>query len=502
MDHYSSPLLLLTLLVLLLTLTTASQRRCPDCGTTLVPYPLSTSPTCDHQSYKIRCDLQSNNTLFFDALNSSYLITSIHPLSQRLVLRPPNFTPNTCTTRTSPPPKASTSTSHSPSTSPVATPSSTSTARALFSVPYSIVAPLVEAERRWPDPGLELEWLLPGEPVCESERDCENDLNSGCGYDPFGQVRRCLCKSGFQWNPVEGIYSNGLTSSLVAALIVVIGALVYKRQKKNREAIERLRREKEEILNSNSNGRSAKVFTGKEIKRVTNNFAKDHLPGSGGYGEVFMGILDDSTVVAVKCAKLGNTRAQTSTSRMALFSITSTAFGPWNHKPLSWRRCLAIAHQTAEGLAYLHSSAVPPIYHKEVKSSNILLDQKLNVKVSDFGLSHLVETDLTHVSTCAQGTLGYLDPEYYRNYQLTDKSDVYSFEVVLLELLTSQKAIEFGRGQDDVNLVVFVQREVDKEALMETIDPMLMDAASKLELETIKALAFLALGCLEERRQN
>ncbi|KAG4934947.1 hypothetical protein JHK85_049866 [Glycine max] len=116
--------------------------------------------------------------------------------------------------------------------------------------------------------------------------------------------------------------------------------------------------------------------------------------------------------------------------------------------------------------------AVPPIYHRDVKSSNILLDIKLNAKVSDFGLSRLARTNMSHISTCAQGTLGYLDLEYYRNYQLIDKSDVYSFGVVLLEVLTAQKALDFNRAVDDVNLA------------------------------TMKAVAFLALGCLEEKRQN
>lgn len=169
---------------------------------------------------------------------------------------------------------------------------------------------------------------------------------------------------------------------------------------------------------------------------------------------------------------------------------------------LSWSHRLSIAYHTAQALAYLHFSASPPIYHRDVKSSNILLDEKLHAKVSDFGLSRLAETDMSHISTCAQGTLGYLDPEYYRNYQLTDKSDVYSFGVVLLELLTSQRAIDFNREADDVNLAVYIKRLVDEERMLDGVDPLLKQGASTLEIDTMKALGFLAVGCLEERRQN
>ncbi|KAF9597712.1 hypothetical protein IFM89_021199 [Coptis chinensis] len=330
---------------------------------------------------------------------------------------------------------------------------------------------------------------------------------------------------------------TGLTTGLAAVLVwLLYWFLGYKRHRQIIEAQERLTREREEILNYNSGGKSAKVFTGKEMKKATNNFSKDRLLGAGGYGEVFKGILEDGTIIAVKCAKLGNTKGTDQVLNevrilcqvnhrclvrllgccvelqqpLMVYEYISNgnlfehlhSLHPGMRSLLAWHRRLNVAHQTAEGLAYLHSSAVPPIYHRDVKSSNILLDEKLNAKVADFGLSRLAETDLSHISTCAQGTLGYLDPEYYRNYQLTDKSDVYSFGVVLLELLTSQKAIDFTRGTDNVNLVVYVQRKMDEEMLMQTIDPMLMEGANKVELETIKALAFLALSCLEEKRQN
>lgn len=407
---------------------------------------------------------------------------------------------------------------------------------------------------RWPKPGLEIQWVSPSEPVCGTQADC--DSNSTCGSDPLENgVNRCFCNSGLRWDPIQGLCAEivtcqdpngcngsknrtaliaGLTAGLGTALLAaIIGALLYKRHRRIKEAKERLTREREEILNAGNTGKSAKIFTGKEIKKATNNFSRDRLLGIGGYGEVYKGFLNDGTTVAVKCAKLGNTKSTEQVlnevrilcqvnhkSLVGLLgccveleqplmvyeyipngTLSDHLQGP-NRGHLSWNHRLFIAHSTAEGLAYLHFSAMPPIYHRDVKSSNILLDEKMNAKVGDFGLSRLAHTDLSHVSTCAQGTLGYLDPEYYRNYQLTDKSDVYSFGVVLLELLTSQKAIDFNRPSDDVNLAVYVQRMVEEERIMDVVDPILKEGASSLELETMKALGFLAAGCLEERRQN
>uniref|UniRef100_J3MKQ8 Protein kinase domain-containing protein n=1 Tax=Oryza brachyantha TaxID=4533 RepID=J3MKQ8_ORYBR len=324
----------------------------------------------------------------------------------------------------------------------------------------------------------------------------------------------------------------GLGGALVVA---AAGLFAYRRQQRIRQARERLAKEREEILNANnSSGRTAKNFSGRELRRATANFSRDNLLGAGGYGEVYRGVLADGTVVAVKCAKLGNTkstdqvlnevRVLSQVNHRSLVrllgccvdleqplmvyefipngTLADHLHGALSRPPLPWRQRLAIAHQTAEGIAYLHSSAVPPIYHRDIKSSNILLDERLRGKVSDFGLSRLAEQGLSHVSTCAQGTLGYLDPEYYRNYQLTDKSDVYSFGVVLLELLTSQRAIDFGRGADDVNLAGHVQRAADEERLMDVVDQALQGGATRLERDTMKALGLLALGCLEERRQN
>ncbi|KAK1270326.1 Wall-associated receptor kinase-like 20 [Acorus gramineus] len=603
----------LLLLLLSITTTTTTSLQCPPCGTTPVPYPLSTNPTCGDPLYTILCN-PSNSSLLFPALNTSitYPITSVHPEIQRLIIRPSPLLPNLCISSDLPnqglqlnsslPFNVTSSntifflnctqtlllsplncSAISPCHAYASRASSKCAARGSIccsfvaggsSTSYSVRARVAgcSAYRSFVDldvgssvsgwvakEGVELMWASPREPRCKAQSDCENGKNATCRADVAGGgERRCFCNAGLQWNPINGTCAPvvtgcqdpggcdhstnrapliaGLASGMAAALLViVVGALAYRKQRRARQAREALLRSREEILNANNSGNVfTKNFTGREIKKATDGFSHDNLLGTGGFGEVFKGVLDDGTPVAVKCAKIGNTksvdqvlnevRILSQVNHRSLvrllgccveleqplmvyeFISNGTLFehlhGKRGSSPLSWRRRLAIAHQTAEGLAYLHFSAVQPIYHRDVKSSNILLDEKLNAKVSDFGLSRLAETDLSHVSTCAQGTLGYLDPEYYRNYQLTDKSDVYSFGVVLLELLTSQKAIDFNRGTDDVNLVVYVQRMADKEKMMEVVDPGLREGVSQVALDTMKALGFLAMGCLEERRQN
>ncbi|KAK6145400.1 hypothetical protein DH2020_022220 [Rehmannia glutinosa] len=565
----AKPLLLLLHAAVLLTYAvgTLSLPPCAPCGSTPVPYPLSTAPNCGDPSYRIRC---SAGALLFDSSNNTYPITSISPSIQRLTVAPSSFIPNTCIAADLP--------LQRPPAGPL---------RPLQhnQQQHHILPQLHQLHPQFPSQ-LHLRQPLPrlrqldkrGERVrkravlrvpCRWFDDVVQDTGQGirvpgvqefCEFglraarEPVAAAQRGaavgFAAGAHVWR-ARGLWVGQLgtgeiflfaqnnkgvkclTVGLGVALIsALIGFLVYKRHRRIKEEQERLTREREEILNSGG-GKTAKIFTGKDIKKATNNFAKDRLLGVGGYGEVYKGILEDGTTVAVKCAKLGNTKGTDQVlnevrilcqvnhkSLVRLLGCCVELEQPLlvyeyipngtlldhlqgsNRGLLSWKRRLSIAHATAEGLSYLHFSAVPPIYHRDVKSSNILLDEKLNGKVADFGLSRLAHTDLSHISTCAQGTLGYLDPEYYRNYQLTDKSDVYSFGVVLLELLTSQKAIDFNRPPDDVNLAVYVQRLVGEERVMDGVDPMLKEGASTLELETMKALGFLAVGCLEERRQN
>jgi serine/threonine protein kinase len=132
---------------------------------------------------------------------------------------------------------------------------------------------------------------------------------------------------------------------------------------------------------------------------------------------------------------------------------------------------LRIASEVAGALFYLHSSASTPIYHRDIKSTNIHLDEKFRVKVADFGTSRSITIDLTHLTTLVHDTFGYLDPEYFQSSQFTEKSDVYSFGVVLVELLlTGKKAISSTKTQEPKCLATYFIQIVEEKNLFDIID--------------------------------
>lgn len=396
--------------------------------------------------------------------------------------------------------------------------------------------------------GLEIQWAPPlKEPLCRIQEDCSGD--SKCS--PYGKngIFRCICNGGHHWDPLSAscLKSKKESNSKISLMVSIISVVVFlclalamaiiKRRSWKLSYASQQAKAIEDVLKSSTGEKPARMFQLKEVMKATNAFSSDRILGNGGYGEVYKGELQDGTVVAVKKAKVGNLKStQQILNEVAILSQV-------NHKNLvrllgccveseqplmiyeyisngtlhdhlhgryssflDWKTRLKVAFQTAEALAYLHSAAHTPIYHRDVKSTNILLDDEFNAKVADFGLSRLANPGISHVSTCAQGTLGYLDPEYYRNYQLTDKSDVYSYGVVLLELLTSQKAIDFNREQDDVNLAILVSQHANNRTTMEVVDQRLListESYSGDEVKTsIELFSELALSCLREKRSE
>ncbi|KAK6134220.1 hypothetical protein DH2020_032025 [Rehmannia glutinosa] len=168
--------------------------------------------------------------------------------------------------------------------------------------------------------------------------------------------------------------------------------------------------------------------------------------------------------------------------------------------PLSWEIRLRIAREIAGALSYLHSAASAPIYHRDIKSTNILLDDKYRAKVSDFGTSRSVAIDQTHLTTRVLGTFGYLDPEYFRSSHFTEKSDVYSFGVVMVELLTGEKAITSVRVEEGKSLVVHFLHSMEENQLFEILDPRVLREGSKEEIVGVAELSRRCLNLNGKRR--
>lgn len=273
--------------------------------------------------------------------------------------------------------------------------------------------------------------------------------------------------------------------------------------------------------------KGARWFSYDDLKRCTNNFSESNEIGFGGYGKVYKGILPDGKIVAIKRAQQGSMQGglefKTEIELLSrvhhknLVGLVGFCFEQgeqmlvYEFMPngtlresltgrsdihLDWKRRLRIALGSARGLAYLHELANPPIIHRDVKSTNILLDENLTAKVADFGLSKLVsDSEKGHVSTQVKGTLGYLDPEYYMTQQLTEKSDVYSFGVVMLELITSRQPIE--KGKYIVREVRTLMNKNDEEhyGLRELMDPVVRNTPILIGFGRFLELA---MQCVEE----
>ncbi|XP_016479425.2 putative serine/threonine-protein kinase PBL21 [Nicotiana tabacum] len=281
---------------------------------------------------------------------------------------------------------------------------------------------------------------------------------------------------------------------------------------------------------NNQNSDVARSFTFKELATATQNFKETNLIGEGGFGCVYKGRLDSGLIVAIKQLNLeglqGNQEFIVEVLMLSLLHHKNLVnligycthgdqrllvyeFMPMgsleNHlfdlepgtEPLSWRTRLKIAAGAAHGLEYLHK-ANPPVIYRDLKSSNILLDNEFNPKLSDFGLAKLGPVgDNTHVSTRVMGTYGYCAPEYAMTGKLTLKSDIYSMGVVLLELITGRKAYDTSKKPGEQNLVVWSSPFLkDRRKYVHMVDPSLHGQFSARCLH--HAVAITAM-CLQEQ---
>ncbi|KAF7816780.1 putative wall-associated receptor kinase-like 16 [Senna tora] len=379
--------------------------------------------------------------------------------------------------------------------------------------------------------------------ACTSNTRCV-DSNDGFGYN-------CRCLDGFEGNPYhpdgchdidecsiknncsktcQNIYGISVALLFVITLVFLL-CWVHKRR-----TLKQLRRRNFEqnggtMLQGYGSmlegyGDRTKIFAEVELKTATKNFDESRILGRGGQGTVYKGILPDNTLVAIKKSRAGADPRQIkdfinevavlsqinhrnvvkllgccleTDAPLLVYEFVDNGtlldhIDPLKSKsPIPWDTRLRIAAETAEAISYLHSAASIPIIHRDIKSTNILLDHNHRAKVSDFGASRLVPLDETQVTTVVQGTLGYLDPEYLHTGQLNEKSDVYSFGVVLVELLTGNKAVEFNRPEQK-NLAMYFVSSMKEDRLWEILDSQVLE--QEKNAEQLKGVALLARKCL------
>ncbi|KAK8354976.1 hypothetical protein V6Z12_A05G255700 [Gossypium hirsutum] len=360
-----------------------------------------------------------------------------------------------------------------------------------------------------------LDWAIGNQSCAEAGMNPQNyacKRNSICINGENGNGYWCKCPDGFQGNPYLSHGCQGLCLSIGLLFLVVGIWWLYKKLERRKNI-----KQKGKFFKINGGLLFQKKLSSNEgeLETATDQYNKNRILGRGAQGIVYKGMLHDGRIVAIKKSKIVNQGyleqfineivilsqidhknvvkllgccLETEVPLLIYEFIPNGTLSHFIHDqneeyPRSWDMRLRIATEVASAVSYLHSSASVPIYHRDIKSSNILLDEKFRAKVSDFGTSRLV----------VQGTFGYLDPEYFQSSQFTEKSDVYSFGVVLVELLTAQKAVSTFGSQETRGLVSYFMSSMEENRLLEIVDGEILKDG---ERDKLVVVAHLAKRCL------
>ncbi|CAN6985454.1 unnamed protein product [Brassica rapa subsp. trilocularis] len=293
----------------------------------------------------------------------------------------------------------------------------------------------------------------------------------------------------------------------------------------------------QELNTRQRNVETTRIFSSRDLEKATENFSENRVLGHGGQGTVYKGMLLDGRTVAVKKSKvIDEDKLQEFINEVVILSqinhrhvvkllgcccvletevpmliyefiVNGNLFQHIHEESddytMTWGMRLRIAVDVAGALSYLHTSASSPIYHRYIKSTNILLDEKYRAKVADFGTSRSITIDQTHWTTVVSGTVGYLDPEYYQSSQYTEKSDVYSFGVVLVELITGDKPVIMVQNtQETRSLADHFRRTMKEKRLFDIVDARIKDDYKPGQVMAVANLAVKCLSWKGKKRPN
>ncbi|KAK4784531.1 hypothetical protein SAY86_018899 [Trapa natans] len=361
---------------------------------------------------------------------------------------------------------------------------------------------------------------------CRDINECEDSSGNPCGS------ARCVNTEGSY--KCEN-YTKPVIGGFVGVIIFILFVgWLFKRIKKRRKMNLKykffrknggLLLQQQQLVSPGSNMGKSKLFESKALKKATDNFNANRILGKGGQGTVYKGMLDDGSIVAVKkSVALDEAYVEQFINEVSILSqinhrnvvkllgycletevpllvyefipngtLYNYLHGPNEESHVPWEVRLRIASEISGALSYLHSAASIPIYHRDIKTSNILLGEGWRAKIADFGTSRYVNLDKSHVTTMVQGTFGYLDPEFFQSSQYTDKSDVYSFGVVLVELLTGQKPSSSFGERDGNGLAAYFILSVEEGRLPDILDARILNQGNK---QAMVDVAWLAKQCL------
>ncbi|MQM04227.1 hypothetical protein Taro_037022 [Colocasia esculenta] len=319
----------------------------------------------------------------------------------------------------------------------------------------------------------------------------------------------------------------GSSLGCISLLVIGFSLFVWQRHKNNQQIFFDVNdQQNEEVCLGN-----LKRFQFRDLQIATDNFSSKNILGKGGFGNVYRGYLQDGTVVAVKRLKDGNAAGgeiqfqtevemislavhrnllrlcgfcMTATERLLVYpymSNGSVALRLKGKPALDWVTRKRIALGAARGLLYLHEQCDPKIIHRDVKAANILLDDYCEAVVGDFGLAKLLDHKDSHVTTAVRGTVGHIAPEYLSTGQSSEKTDVFGFGILLLELITGMTAVEFGKAANQKGAMLDWVKKVHQEKKLDLlVDKDLKNNYDPIELEEMIQVALLCTQYLPGHR--